>query len=311
MPAALIQIEGAGPAGIERRRLRLPAWLRKGQRHPEAVTHLRGELRGLGLHTVCEAARCPNIDECFHRGTATFLILGEVCTRGCGFCAVSKASPENRESVPDPEEPLKVARMAARMGLRHVVITSVSRDDLDDGGSGHFAATVREVRRALPGARVEVLTPDFGGDPAAVGRVLEAGPDVFNHNVETVARLYARVRPQADYRRSLSVLESAKQHRPEALTKSGLMVGLGEKPAEVEELLGDLRGARVEVATIGQYLQPTRHHAPVAEYVRPEQFETYRQYGLAIGFKAVFSGSLVRSSYMAERVSAQARGAGH
>ncbi len=245
--------------------------------------------------------------ECFHRGAATFMILGNLCTRGCGFCSVPKGPPAKRVFALDAAEPANVARMAAGMGLRYVVITGVNRDDLADGGSTHFAATVREVRRALPAARIEVLTPDFCGDLDAVARVLDAGPDVFNHNMETVERLYGRVRPQADYRGSLRVLEFARRYRAEALTKSGMMVGLGERPEEVEQLLRDVRGAGVDVATIGQYLQPSRRNLPVAEYVTPERFEAWREFGMAIGFKMVFSGPLVRSSYMADAVSEQAR----
>ncbi len=287
-------------------RPRLPEWLRKKQADFVAVHELKQGFRKLHLHTVCESARCPNLHECFGRGTATFMILGNLCTRGCGFCSVPKGSPLKREFVLDPEEPQKVARMAAQMALRYVVITSVNRDDLADGGSRHFAETVREVRRAAPEARVEVLIPDFCGDLEAVARVLDAGPDVFNHNMETVARLYPRVRPQADYRRSLSVLEFARRHRPGVLTKSGLMAGLGESADEVRELLGHLRGAGTDVATIGQYLQPTRRNLPVAAYIPPEQFEAYREFGLSIGFKMVFGGPLVRSSYMADSVSEQA-----
>ena len=201
---------------------------------------------------------------------------------------------------------MHVAQMAAAMKLRYVVITAVNRDDLGDGGSAHFAETVREVRRALPDARVEVLTPDFCGDTEAVARVLDAGPHVFNHNMETVSRLYRRVRPQANYAQSLAVLRFAKSYRPEALTKSGLMVGLGETCAEVETLLGDLRAANTDIATIGQYLQPTRRNLPVAEFVTPRQFEAYRSYGRGLGFRNVFSGPLVRSSYMADLVSEEA-----
>ncbi len=287
-------------------RPRLPEWLRKSETDFVAVHELKQGFRKLNLHTVCESARCPNLHECFGRGTATFMILGNLCTRGCGFCSVPKGSPLKREFALDPEEPVKVARMAASMRLSYIVITSVNRDDLADGGSHHFAETVREVRRAAPGARIEVLTPDFCGDLEAVARVLDAGPDVFNHNMETVARLYGRVRPQADYRRSLAVLEFARRHRPDVLTKSGLMVGLGETANEVRELLRDVRGAGTDVATIGQYLQPTRRNLPVAAYVPPAQFDTYRDFGLSIGFKMVFSGPLVRSSYMADSVSEQA-----
>lgn len=234
------------------------------------------------------------------------MILGNLCTRGCGFCSVPKGSPSKKEFSLDRDEPANVAHMAASLNLRYVVITSVNRDDLPDGGSHHFAQTVMEVRRALPEARVEVLTPDFCGDTAAVARVLDAGPHVFNHNMETIARLYRRVRPQAGYRQSLDVLAFAKQYRPDVLTKSGLMVGLGETPEEVEKLLRDLRSSRVDVATIGQYLQPTRRNLPIAGYVTPAQFDAYRDYGLSIGFKMTFSGPLVRSSYMAEQTAGQA-----
>ena len=297
---ALVAIENVGHSGV---RPRLPEWLRRGQTHFSAVHDLKADLRLRGLHTVCESARCPNIHECFSRGAATFMILGNLCTRGCTFCSVPKGSAAKREFFLDSDEPHNVAEMAARMGLKYVVITSVNRDDLPDGGSHHFAETVRQVRQALPAAEVEVLTPDFCGDLAAVARVLDAGPHVFNHNMETVHRLYRRVRPQANYPQSLDVLRFAKQYRPDVLTKSGLMAGLGESTAEVKELLHDIVAANVDVATLGQYLQPTRRNLPVAEYVTPAQFDLYRDYGLAIGFKMVFSGPFVRSSYMADRVS--------
>ena len=287
----LVQLVPAAP--------RLPAWLRTPRTHFEAVHQLKTEFRRLNLHTVCESARCPNLHECFHRGAATFMILGNLCTRGCGFCSVPKS---RHPGALDPDEPGHVARMASDMRLRHVVITSVNRDDLADGGSEHFAATVREVRTALPDARVEVLTPDFQGDPEAVARVLDAGPDIFNHNMETVPRLYRRVRPQADYRQSLDVLKFAKQHRPQALTKSGAMLGLGETVDEVHQLMRDLRQADVDVATLGQYLQPARRNLPVTEFVPPAQFDAYRDFGLSLGFKIVFSGPLVRSSYMADLI---------
>ena len=301
MTEPFVQIEGAAlPAP------RLPGWLRKPATHFPAVHQLKRDLRRLRLHTVCESARCPNIHECFHRGAATFMILGNLCTRGCGFCAVPKGSPHKLEFSLDPGEPAGVAEMAALMRLRYVVITSVNRDDLPDGGSGHFAQTVRELRRLLPEARVEVLTPDFCGNLDAVARVLDAGPHVFNHNVETVPRLYRRVRPQAGYRQSLDVLRFARKYRPAILTKSGLMVGLGEETHEVEQLLRDLRRAEVDVVTIGQYLQPARRNLPVASYVLPEQFGAYREYGLSLGFRMVFSGPLVRSSYMAEMLNERA-----
>jgi lipoyl synthase len=297
---SLVQIGGTerGP--------RLPEWARKSRTHWGSLNRLKNGLRGKNLHTVCESARCPNIHECFHRGAATFMILGNYCTRGCGFCSVPKGNPAKRDMRLDPAEPANVARMAAEMALQYVVITSVNRDDLDDGGSHHFAETVREVRGALPNARVEVLTPDFCGDLDAVARVLDAGPHVFNHNMETVPRLYSRVRPQADYRQSLDVLSFAKRSST-ALVKSGFMVGLGETSGEVEALLRDLHTSGTDVATIGQYLQPTRRNLRVAEYVDPVQFDAYRDYGLSLGFKAVFSGPLVRSSYMADEVSQEAR----
>lgn len=282
---------------------RLPERLRKSAVDFQALHDLKVELRARRLHTVCESARCPNIHECFSRKAATFMILGDVCTRRCGFCAVPKGSP----GALDPDEPENVADMAARMELRYVVITSVNRDDLDDGGSEHFAATVRAVRGRLPEAQVEVLTPDFCGDFDAVARVLDAGPDVFNHNMETVERLYRRVRPQADYKQSLEVLAFAKTRRPDALTKSGLMVGLGETVAEVERLLVDIRAAGTDIATIGQYLQPARRRLPVEEFVAEETFEHYRARGLALGLRAVFSGPFVRSSYMADQVEREAR----
>ncbi len=298
----LVQLDAPSTAA----KPRLPAWLRKSETHFEAVHALKTELRQLRLHTVCESARCPNIHECFERRAATFMILGNLCTRGCGFCSVPKGSPSKKEFILDSEEPYHVAEMAARMQLRYVVITSVNRDDLEDGGSYHFAETVRHVRIVLPNTRVEVLTPDFCGDLHAVTRVLEAGPHVFNHNMETVRSLYRRVRPQANYQQSLNVLRFAKSYRPGVMTKSGLMVGLGEKPEQVCELLRDIREADVDVATIGQYLQPTRRNLPVAEYVSPQQFQNYREYGLSIGFKMVFSGPFVRSSYMADLVNEEA-----
>jgi lipoic acid synthetase len=238
------------------------------------------------------------------------MILGNLCTRGCGFCSVPKGAPGKAEFRLDADEPANVARMAAGLALRYVVITSVNRDDLADGGSEHFAKTVLAVRRVLPEARVEVLTPDFCGDTESVARVLDAGPDVFNHNIETVPRLYRRVRPQAGYRQSLEILRFAKQHRPEAVTKSGLMVGLGETSAEVEQVLVDLRASKVDVVTIGQYLQPTRRNLPVTEYVSPAQFAAYEEFGKRTGFREVFSGPLVRSSYMADRVWAASNVAG-
>ena len=299
MNEPLVQIEPRAP--------RLPEWARRSATHFESLNTLKRELRERNLHTVCESARCPNIHECFHRGAATFMILGNLCTRGCGFCSVPKANPRKADMRLDPDEPANVARMAAEMELKYVVITSVNRDDLPDGGSRHFAETVRAVRWALPRARVEVLTPDFCGDHDAVARVLDAGPDVFNHNVETAPRLYRKVRPQADYRQSLEVLAFARRYRADLLTKSGFMAGLGESEEEIHQLLSDLHEHGTDVATIGQYLQPTRRNLAVARYITPAEFDGYREFGLSIGFKMVFSGPLVRSSYMADLVSDQAR----
>lgn len=305
MTDLFVQIESSPGSAI--RSPRLPEWARKGPTHFESLNRLKADLRRLNLHTVCESARCPNIHECFHRGAATFMILGNLCTRGCGFCSVPKGNPKKQNMELDASEPSNVARMAAAMDLRYVVITSVNRDDLPDGGSRHFAETVREVKHALPRARVEVLTPDFCGDTGAVARVLDAGPHVFNHNMETAPRLYRRVRPQADYEQSLDVLEFARRHRPDVLTKSGFMVGLGESAEEVRQLLIDLRARDVDVATIGQYLQPTRRNLAVSEYVEPARFAEYRDFGLSLGFKMVFSGPLVRSSYMADLISEEAQ----
>jgi lipoic acid synthetase len=279
---------------------RLPEWLRKPSRNVDADHELKKMLRTRGLHTVCEEARCPNRNDCFARGAATFMILGDVCSRSCGFCSVKTGRGLTLESL--NHEPEQVAKAAAELELSYVVITSVNRDELPDGGAAHFANTIHAVRRRLPGAKIEVLTPDFKGNRRALYTVLDAMPDTFNHNVETVPRLYDRVRPQADYRQSLGVLQGARAYASTVLTKSGFMVGLGERRDEVEQLLQDLRAHAVDVVTIGQYLQPTRSHLPVVEYVHPELFEDYKAYGERLGFRAVFSGPLVRSSFMAEMV---------
>ncbi len=275
---------------------RLPAWAAKKRGILREARPLRRVLREVGVRTVCEEARCPNIGECFSRPTATFMIAGTRCTRRCGFCAVDTARP----APLDPDEPRRIAEASRRMGLRHVVVTAVARDDLGDGGAAHFAATVRAVRVALPSARIEVLTPDFKGDESALRTVLDAAPDVFNHNLETVARLSRAVRPQASYRRSLDVLARAKQLRPSAVTKSGLMVGLGETADEVRAAMADLRAAACDALTIGQYLQPTRTHLSVVEYVAPETFAEYAMLGRVLGFRHVAAGPFVRSSYHAE-----------
>ena len=296
----LVQLEGLKPKVGPR----LPEWLRKPQRNVEADHELKKMLRTRGLHTVCEEARCPNRNDCFARGAATFMILGDICSRSCGFCSVKTGRGLPMDALAD--EPEQVAEAAAQLSLRYVVITSVNRDELPDGGAEHFARTVHAVRRRLPLAKIEVLTPDFKGNLDALHIVLDARPDTFNHNVETVPRLYRRVRPQAEYQQSLDVLRGARLHSPEVLTKSGFMVGLGETRDEVKRLLEDLRAHGVDVATIGQYLQPTRHHLPVEEYIHPDVFEDYKAHGELLGFRAVFAGPLVRSSFMAELVHEQA-----
>ncbi|HWP35426.1 MAG TPA: lipoyl synthase [Thermodesulfobacteriota bacterium] len=277
-----------------------PPWLRARAPGGPNYTRLVGLMRGLALHTVCEEAHCPNIGECWEAGTATFMILGDVCTRRCGFCAVKTGRP----TWADPEEPERVAEAVARMGLAHAVVTSVNRDDLPDGGAGVFAATIRAIRRRMPQTSVEVLIPDFRGDAAALEAVLEAGPDILNHNTETVPRLYRAVRPGARYERSLELLARARRWSEERsggrlLVKSGLMLGLGETPDELRATMRDLVAAGCHILTLGQYLRPTLHHLPVQRYVPPEEFERYRVEGLALGFEHVESGPLVRSSYHA------------
>lgn len=278
-------------------RQRLPEWLRSEKIVSEAAHPTRRLLRQHRLHSVCEEARCPNRGECFSHRTASFLILGERCTRGCAFCAVG----HQPLAAPDPEEPRELALAVREMGLRFVVITSVTRDDLPDGGAGHFAACVTALREMAPEVRVEVLVPDFLGSLESLRTVLEARPDVFNHNVETVARLYPIVRPQADYARSLEMLRRARElGDPSMPVKSGLMVGLGEEREEIEAVMADLLANGCDVLTIGQYLQPTRANLPVSRYVHPEEFRAFEEKGKALGFRAVHAGPLVRSSYFAE-----------
>ncbi|MGC9453515.1 MAG: lipoyl synthase [Phycisphaerae bacterium] len=281
---------------------RLPRWMKRPIAAGGTSAAVARMLRDLGLNTVCASAQCPNLPECFSRRTATFMILGGRCTRNCRFCAVPGPPAEPVEA----DEPERVAAAAGRLGLRHVVITSVTRDDLDDGGAEHFARAVRAVREALPESTVEVLIPDFLGDADALQTVLRARPDVLNHNVETVARLYPQVRPEADYRRSLELLERAKGFavgiEGRMFTKSGLMVGLGESREEVSEVLHDLRSVGCDVLTVGQYLAPSQRHAPVERFVRPEEFDAIAAEARSIGFVSVASGPLVRSSYRAESV---------
>jgi lipoic acid synthetase len=277
---------------------RLPPWARKGDPLARGAHGLRTLLREQSLNTVCEEARCPNLGECFSRGTATFMILGDSCTRRCSYCSIATAKP----LPPDPGEPARVAAAAARLKLRHVVVTAVARDDLRDGGAAHFRLTIDAVRQALPGASIEVLTPDFRGDRKALASVLQAEPDVFNHNLETVPRLFPSVRPQGSYRLSLDLLAAAKDARPGQVTKSGLMIGLGETDSEVSEVLADLRDAHVDIVTLGQYLQPTRDHAPVVRYLSPEGFLELASEARGLGIPTVYSGVFVRSSFNAEEV---------
>nr|WP_243334962.1 lipoyl synthase [Mesoterricola sediminis] len=287
-----------------------PSWLKVKVPAPEVTAEVEALVRSKKLVTVCEEARCPNLHECWgvHR-TATFMLLGDVCTRHCGFCNVGKGRP----GEVDPLEPQRVAEAVASLGLAFAVVTSVNRDDLPDGGAAHFAQTIQWIRTLLPGCGVEVLIPDFRGREGDLHAVLQAGPDVLNHNVETVARLYRRVRPDADYAQSLEVLRRSAAwrdaHAPGLRVKSGIMVGLGETPEEVLELMGHWREASVDVATLGQYLPPSALHLPLHRYVDPEEFEMYRRKGLEMGFRRVESGPLVRSSYHAgDSYGAPARG---
>ncbi len=276
---------------------RLPVYLKKPLGRPSELHRVKSVLRQRGLHTVCEEARCPNIGECFAKPTATFMILGDVCTRRCGFCSVEK---HRIPLAPDPKEPENIALAVKELGLKHVVITSVTRDDLADGGALQFVRTIRAVRRHNPGVTVEVLTPDFGGNPSSLEMVLGESPDVFNHNLETVKRLYPVVRPGADYLRSLRVLEEASSRG--LFTKSGIMVGLGEDVEEVKELIRELSLTGCTALTIGQYLRPGRDNLKVQEFVPPELFREYELYGRACGIRHVYSGPFVRSSYNAEEV---------
>jgi lipoyl synthase len=287
-------------------RQRLPEWIREKKLNLRGLHELKSLMRERSLHTVCEELACPNRSECFERGTATFMILGDICTRACGFCNATTGRPY---AAPSAEEPRAVAEAAAKMGLRHVVVTSVTRDDLPDGGAAHFAATIRAIREEVPGIAIEVLTPDFRGNLEAVETVVGAGPDYFNHNVETVPRLYRDVRRGARLERSLAVLEHAGSLDSSLVTKSGLMVGLGETREEVLDVLRRLRSAGCGIVTIGQYLQPNLGKLEVVEYVRPEVFEEFREAAVAMGFSAVFSGPFVRSSYMANAVAAGAAAA--
>ncbi len=275
---------------------RRPSWLRVPAAGGAKFTELTHLFRDQRLHTVCEEARCPNIGECWNRGTATFLLLGDTCTRSCGFCKIKTGAPE----LPDPDEPRRVARSVQIMELRHAVLTSVNRDELPDGGAWMFAEAIHWIRRLVPNCTVEVLIPDFKGSLPALQRVMAACPEILNHNVETVPRLYRTVRPQARYDQSLELLRQAKRLDPDSLSKSGIMLGLGETRDEILQVMDDLRTHDVEILTMGQYLQPSRFHLPIKRYYTPDEFVQLHEEGTSRGFRWVESGPLVRSSYHAE-----------
>ena len=286
----LIQIEVGPPL-----RQPKPEWLKARAPVGENFHQLKKLARGLGLHTVCESAQCPNIGECWNHGTATFMLLGDICTRRCGFCAVPKGKPQ----AIDYEEPARVAEAVATLGIKHAVVTSVNRDDDNVGGAKIFAETIRQIRLLAPGCRVEVLIPDFQGLEEPLRIVLDAQPDVLNHNTETVPRLYRAVRSGARYLRTLDLLENAKKFSPGMVTKSGVMVGLGESSEELIEVFTDLAGRGVDILTVGQYLRPSRDHLPIARFYTPDEFRMLKEEALARGFRHVESGPLVRSSYHA------------
>lgn len=276
-----------------------PEWLRVKAPQWERVGSVKEILRDLGLNTVCEEASCPNIGECFNNGTATFLIMGPACTRACPYCDIDF---EKKPKLLDPTEPERLAEAVRRMGLKHVVVTSVNRDDLPDGGAAQFDRCIQAIRFASPGTTIEVLIPDLCGNWEALEIILKAKPEVLNHNTETVPRLYRRVRPQGDYGRSLELLRRCRQLAPWIYTKTGIMVGLGETDAEVKQVMQDLRRVDCDILTIGQYLQPSQKHLGVADFIAPQQFDGWREYGTAIGFLQVVSSPLTRSSYHAEQV---------
>jgi len=275
---------------------RKPDWLRVRLPSGPEYKRVRQLMRGHRLHTVCEEAMCPNLGECWSRGTATFLLMGDTCTRSCGFCHIKTGRP----ATLDEDEPARVAESALALNLSHCVLTSVNRDELPNGGAHIFANTIREIRKRLSHCTIEVLIPDFKGDLTALKEVMEAKPEILNHNTETVPRLYRTVRPQANYRQSLDLLANAKKLDPGALTKSGIMVGLGETKEEIFEVMGDLRAQALDILTIGQYLRPSPLHLPVYRYVHPDEFQEFHDVGLEMGFQWVESGPLVRSSYHAE-----------
>jgi len=295
---------GVGAGEARAMRGRLPPWFRKRIPEPQVMASMRALLDGLHLNTICESALCPNVGDCFSRKTATFLLLGDTCTRYCTFCAVRKGVP----GPVDGEEPEHVAAAVRRLGLKHVVVTSVTRDDLPDGGASHFARMIHQLREEDASLTVEVLVPDFGGDLEALETVMAARPDVFNHNLETVPHLYPEVRPRARYERSLNMLRAASRHGGGVVTKSGVMVGLGETHEELRQVMTDLREARCDLLTIGQYLAPSSNHHPVIRFVPPQEFDEYEYVAREMGFRGVASAPLVRSSFDAARLYRQAVG---
>ena len=278
----------------QRSRQRRPDWLKVRLPFGEGYNDVKGIVENSGLHTVCQEARCPNIAECWERRTATLMILGDVCTRSCGFCAVKTGKP----LFLDRDEPRRVGEAVKKMGLKHAVITSVNRDELADGGADIFAKTIQQIRRQVPGCKIEVLIPDFKGDTKALKKIIDSGPDILNHNTETVPRLYQPVRPQGRYEWTLNVLQFAKQEG--MVTKSGMMLGLGESIGEILKVMSDLRRVKVDILTLGQYLQPTKSHLPVDRFVHPDEFSMLKEEGMEMGFAHVESGPLVRSSYHAD-----------
>lgn len=276
----------------------LPNWLKKRIPKSENIKQIRQLLDDSSIHTVCESALCPNIGECFSKKTVTFMILGNICTRSCNFCAVNKGTANS----PDPDEPKSVAIAAAKLNLKYIVITSVTRDDLPDGGALQFALTIKEIKKLLPYSKIEVLIPDFGGNADSLKKVIDESPYVLNHNLETIGRLYRKIRPQAEYLRSLELLKNVKSINRMLYTKSGIMVGLGEKKEEVIKLMQDLKSVDCDIITIGQYLRPSKNQVAVSEFIPPELFNEYKQIGRELGFKRVIAGPFVRSSYMAGEI---------
>lgn len=296
VPVEEVRAAGKGVSTRQTEQVRrLPPWFKVTIRQGPRYKSIRETIDTLGLHTICEEARCPNVWECWNQGTATFLILGDICTRRCHYCAVTTGRPHDVE----PEEPIRVARAVQALALRHAVITSVNRDELDDGGAWVFAETIRQIRGLTSNCTVEVLIPDFEGNESALATVVAERPDILNHNIETVRRLFPTVRPQGKYQRSIELLARAK--RWGARTKTGLIVGMGESVEEIQEVMHDLRAVGCELLTIGQYLQPTKRHLPVVRFYHPTEFAALKSEGLALGFRHVESGPLVRSSYHAEQ----------